>query len=99
MHMGTHLLTTPHSTLYSCCHPCRVKVPRSPVGAEALEVSPGDTHLAFVEVVDDLAAQPLFPLPLRLGWVVEELPKGPLLPLQQLAVEEQSECSFCGDRL
>lgn len=55
--------------------------------------------LAFVEVVDDLAAQPLFPLPLRLGWVVEELPKGPLLPLQQLAVEEQSECSFCGDRL
>lgn len=59
---------------------------------------PNDTYLAFVEVVDDLAAQSLFPLPLCLGWVVEEFPKWPLLPLQQLTVEEQSECGFCGEQ-
>lgn len=55
-------------------------------------------YLAFVEVVEDLATQPLFPLPLGLRRVVEEFPQGPLLPLQQLTVEQQSERSLCGDR-
>jgi hypothetical protein len=32
------------------------------------------TYLAFVEVVNDLPAQSLFPLPLCLRWVVQELP-------------------------
>lgn len=37
---------------------------------EGLKVLLSDNYLAFVEVVDDLPTQSLFPLPLRLGWVV-----------------------------
>lgn len=70
--------------------PCIIAEP------EELNGLPNDTYLAFVEVVDDLAAQSLFPLPLCLGWVVEEFPKWPFLPLQQLTVEKQSECGLCG---
>lgn len=66
--------------------------------AEGLKDLPNDTYLAFVEVVDDLAAQSLLPLPLCLRWVVEEFPQWPFLPLQQLTVEEKSECSLCGGR-
>lgn len=38
--------------------------------AERLKVLLSDTYFAFVEVVDDLSTQSLFPLPLSLGWVV-----------------------------
>lgn len=68
------------------------------VEPKELNSLPNDTYLAFVEVVDDLAAQSLFPLPLCLGWVVEEFPKWPFFPLQQLTVEEQSECGLCGEQ-
>lgn len=56
-------------------------MPRSTVEAETLKALPNNTHLAFVEVVDDLAAQSLFALPLCLGWVMEEFPQWPFLPL------------------
>lgn len=73
-------------------------MPHVTAETEELKSLPNDTHLAFVEVVDDLAAQSLFPLPLCLGWVVEKFPQRPFLPLQQLTVEKQSECGLCGDR-
>lgn len=66
--------------------------------AERLKGLPNDAYLAFVEVVNDLPAQSLLPLPLCLRWVVEEFPQWPVLPLQQLTVKEQGKCGLCGDR-
>lgn len=87
---------TPRSV--ASARPYGVEMPRITADAEELKGLPNDTYLAFVEVVDDLAAQSLFPLPLCLGWVVQKFPQRPLLPLQQLTVEEQGECGLCGDR-
>lgn len=68
--MGIHPLTT----LCSSCYPYSVKMPHITAEDEGLKALPNTTYLAFVEVVDDLAAQSLFPLPLCLGWVVKEFP-------------------------
>lgn len=54
------------------------------------------SYLALVEVVDDLAAEILFAMPLALSWVVQKLPQGSILPLQQFPVQEQSERCLCG---
>lgn len=55
-------------------------------------------HLALVEVVDDLAAEPLLAMPLSLSRIVQELLQRPLVPVQQLPVQQQSERSLCGRR-
>lgn len=54
------------------------------------------TCLPLVEVVQDFTAEVLLPLPLALTRVVEEVPQGPVLPLQQLPVQQQGECRLCG---
>lgn len=54
------------------------------------------TCLPLVEVVQDFTAEVLLALPLALTWVVEEVPQGPVLPLQQLPVQQQSERRLCG---
>lgn len=56
------------------------------------EVKPSRcTCLALVEVVQNLTTQVLLSLPLALTRVVEEVPQGPVLPLQQLPVQQQGE--------
>ena len=55
-------------------------------------------HLPLVEVVEDLAAEVLLALPLALGGVVEEVPERPVLPLEQLPVQQQGERRLCGGR-
>lgn len=55
----------------------------------------GSTCLALVEVVQNLAAQVLLALPLALTGIVEEVPEGPVLPLQQLPVQQQGEGCLC----
>lgn len=52
--------------------------------------------LPLVEVVQDFPAEVLLPLPLALTRVVEEIPQGPVLPLQQLPVQQQGEGRLCG---
>lgn len=47
------------------------------------------TYFPPVEVVDDGEVEALFPLPLALHGVAQELPQGPLSPLQQLVVQQQ----------
>lgn len=54
------------------------------------------TCLPLVEVVQDFTAEVLLPLPLALTRVVEEVPQGPVLPLQQLPVQQQGERRLCG---
>lgn len=46
-------------------------------------------HLPPVEVLDDGEMQVLFPLPLALHGVVEELSERPVRPFQQLVVQQQ----------
>lgn len=53
------------------------------------------TCLALVEVVEDFTTQVLFALPLALTGIVEEIPQGPVLPLQQLPVQQQGERCLC----
>lgn len=53
------------------------------------------TCLALVEVVEDFTTQVLLALPLTLTRVMEEIPQGPVLPLQQLPVQQQSESCLC----
>lgn len=52
-------------------------------------------YLPFVEVMDNLTAQTFLTLPLWLGWVMQELSQRSVLPLKQLTVQKQSECSLC----
>lgn len=54
------------------------------------------TCLSLVEVVQDFTAEVLLALPLALTGVVEEVPQGPVLPLQQLPVQQQGERRLCG---
>lgn len=54
------------------------------------------TCLPLVEVVQDFTAEVLLALPLALTRVVEEVPQGPVLPLQQLPVQQQCERRLCG---
>lgn len=53
------------------------------------------TRLALVEVVEYFTTQVLLALPLALTGVVEEIPQGPVLPLQQLPVQQQGERCLC----
>lgn len=57
------------------------------------------TCLPLVEVVQDFTAEVLLSLPLALTRVVEEVPQGPVLPLQQLPVQQQGERRLCGSEL
>lgn len=52
-------------------------------------------YLPFVEVMDNLTAQTFLTLPLWLRWVMQELSQRSVLPLKQLTVQKQSECSLC----
>lgn len=56
------------------------------------------TCLALVEVVEDFTTQVLLALPLALTGVVKEIPQRPVLPLQQLPVQQQGERCLCGGR-
>lgn len=46
----------------------------------------------------DFATQVLLALPLALTGVVEEIPQRPVLPLQQLPVQQQGERCLCSRR-
>lgn len=54
-----------------------------------------NTCLSLVEVVEDFTTQVFLALPLALTWVVEKIPQGPVLPLQQLPVQQQGERCLC----
>lgn len=45
--------------------------------------------------MEDFTTQVLLALPLALTGVVEEIPQGPVLPLQQLPVQQQGERRLC----
>lgn len=54
-----------------------------------------EAHLPPVEILDDGEMQILFPLPLALHGVVEELSERPVGPLQQLVIQQQGVRRLC----
>ena len=49
--------------------------------------------------MDNFAAESLLAVPLGLSGIMQELLQRPLVPVQQLPVQQQSERSLCGHTL
>lgn len=54
-----------------------------------------DTYLALVEIVNDFPTEALFAVPLGLSGIMQKLFERPLVPVQQLPVQQQSERCLC----